>query len=84
MRVLESRPPTRLVLQTGSPGRFEGRYVAEFAETGRGVTGTFTETSVALGLVPKVMRALFVDGQALIERYSAQAQAELRRRAAGG
>ncbi len=53
------------------------------AVSDHGVTGTFAETSVALRLVPKIMRAPFVDGQALIERYSEQARAEIRRRAAG-
>jgi len=58
-RILEETPPSKLVLQTGADGNFEGRYVAEFRQENGGTVGTFTEEATALGILPKVMRRLF-------------------------
>ena len=79
-RILESTPSSRLVLQTGADGVFEGRYVAEFREQQGGTIGEFTEETTALGLMPKVMRRLFFDQRKFIEEFAREAKAEITRR----
>lgn len=83
-RVLERTPSSRLVLQTGADGKFEGRYVAEFREQRGGTLGIFTEETTALGIAPKVMRYLFFDQRKFIEEYAREAKAEIKRRESSG
>ncbi len=78
--ILERTRPERLVLRIGSPGNFKGRYVADFRKAGDQTVGTFTEEVTALGIIPKLMRFLFFDQSAFIERYTEEAQTEIMRR----
>ncbi len=74
-------PYTKLVLQTGSPGSFRGRYVAEFeAITASTAKGSFSETSTSLGYMAKMVRWMFVDEGKLIDKYSSDAGREIERR----
>ena len=79
-RILEQTPSSRLVLQTGAEGNFEGRYVAEFRQQQGGTIGVFTEETTALAIVPKVMRRLFFNQRKFIEEFAKEAKAEIRRR----
>ena len=81
-QILEQTPPSKLVLQTGADGNFEGRYVAEFRQENGGTVGTFTEEATALGVLPKVMRRLFFKQRKFIEEYAREAKAEIDRREA--
>ena len=81
-QILEQTPPSKLVLQTGADGNFEGRYVAEFRQENGGTVGTFTEEATALGVLPKVMRRLFFNQRKFIEEYAKEAKAEIDRRKA--
>ncbi|MDE0698009.1 MAG: SRPBCC family protein [Boseongicola sp.] len=81
-RILEETRPSKLVLQTGTDGNFEGRYVAEFRHENGCTVGTFTEETTALRIVPKVMRRLFFNQRKFIEEYARQAKAEIERREA--
>ena len=81
-QILEETPPSKLVLQTGADGNFEGRYVAEFRQENGGTVGTFTEEATALGVLPKVMRRLFFNQRKFIEEYAREAKAEIDRREA--
>ena len=65
-QVLEEIPPNKLILKTGADGIFEGQYVAEFREEEGNTIGTFTEEATTLGIVPKVMRRLFVNQKKFI------------------
>ncbi len=78
--ILEKTSPHRFVLRISSPGSFEGLYTATFAETESGTVGAFTEEATASGLIPKVMRFLFFDHGAFIEKYAEDAKNEIRRR----
>lgn len=82
-KILEQSPPHRLVLETGSDGHFEGRYVAEFRQQQGATMGVFTEEARTLGVVPKVMRRLFFSPQKFIEEFAKEAQAEIERRKSG-
>ena len=79
-QILEEIPPNRLTLKTGADGIFKGQYVAEFREEEGKTIGTFTEEATTLGIVPKLMRRLFVNQKKLIEEYAAEAKAEINRR----
>ncbi len=79
-RILERTPSSRLVLQTGADGKFEGRYVAEFREQRGGTIGVFTEETTVLGVAPKVMRILFFNQRKFIEEFATEAKAEIKRR----
>ena len=78
--VIEQMPPHRLVLKTGADGAFEGHYAAEFRQDETHTIGTFTEEPTALGLIPKVMRRIFVNQKHLILEYATDAKAETIRR----
>ena len=78
--ILEQVRPGRFVLRTGSPGSFKGRYVAHFRAEGNRTVGTFTEEATALGIIPKLVRFVFFDQAAFIEKYAEEAQAEIVRR----
>lgn len=80
--IVEKTRPHRFVLATSSPRSFEGRYTASFAESDSGTIGTFTEEVTASGVLPKVMRFLFFDEGAFIEKYAEEARKEIRRRQA--
>ena len=82
LEVIEVTAPNRLSLRTSSPDSFEGEYTAIFEVTESGTKGTFTESSTALGYVPKLRRFLFVNQGKIIEKYSDDARAEIRRRQA--
>ena len=79
-RILEKTPLSRFVLQTGTEGKFEGRYVAEFRQQQGGTIGIFTEETTTLGIVPKVMRRLFFNQRKFIEEFAREAKAEINRR----
>ncbi len=81
-QILEETPPSKLVLQTGADGNFEGRYVAEFRQENGGTVGTFTEEATALGVLPKLMRRLFFNQRKFIQEYAREAKAEIDRREA--
>lgn len=78
--IIEASSPHRYILKTGAPNNFEGRYSAEFREQDTHTIGTFTEEAKALGLVPKVLRFLFVRQTKLIEEYAEDAKLEILRR----
>lgn len=78
--IVEETSPHRFVLRTSSPGSFQGRYTATFKESGSGTIGTFTEQATATGVIPKVMRFLFFNQGAFIEKYAEEAKGEIRRR----
>ena len=78
--ILEKTRPHRLVLRTSSPNSFTGRYTAVFVKSGSGTIGTFTEESTASRLIPKVMKFVFVNQVAFIEKYAEEAKEEIRRR----
>ena len=82
LRILQQEPPSKLVIQTGADGIFEGRYIAEFRSENGGTIGTFTEEATALGIVPRVMRSLFFNQRKFITQYARQATAEIDRRRA--
>ncbi len=78
---LEVSPPNRLVLSTGASNFFEGRYVAEFTQHEGGKTiGRFTESATIDGFIPRLLSALFVRPEKLIESYASEAMAEIKRR----
>ena len=77
----EVSPPNRLILSTGARNFFNGRYVAEFTQDKDGRTiGTFTESATLNGFIPRVLSALFVRPEKLIETYALEAMAEIKRR----
>ncbi len=78
---LELFPPNRMVLSTQAKGFFTGRYTAQFAQEEGGKTiGTFTESATLTGFIPKLLAALFVNPEKLIENYVKQAEAEIEQR----
>jgi len=78
--IVEKTRPHRFVLKMSSPNSFEGRYAASFVESESGTIGTFTEESTTLGVFPKVMRFIFFDQGAFIEKYAEEAKKDIRRR----
>lgn len=78
--IIEKTPPHKFVLKTGTPNNFEGKYIAEFQESGNQTIGTFTEEATTLGFGSKILRFLFVRQEKLIDDYAAHAKAEIMRR----
>ncbi|HHG90608.1 MAG TPA: hypothetical protein ENJ90_09050 [Devosia sp.] len=77
---LEVSAPHQLVLSTRAGG-FNGRYVARFERGESGKTiGTFTETATITGFLPRLISALFVRPERIIETYAREATAEIERR----
>ena len=79
-RIVEKNRPETFILETGSPGSFEGSYVAKFSKDGDATIGTFTETATTIGLLPRIMRFLFFDQKKFIHAYADAAKRELKRR----
>lgn len=77
---LEVSSPHQLVLSTRSSG-FHGRYIARFEQGEGGETiGTFTETATITGFLPRLISALFVRPERIIETYAKEAPAEIKKR----
>ncbi|MEM7652496.1 MAG: hypothetical protein AAF220_04875 [Pseudomonadota bacterium] len=79
-RIVEKSRPETFILETGSPGSFEGSYVAKFSQDGDTTIGTFTETATTIGVLPRIMRFLFFNQKKFIHAYADAVKLELHRR----